>query len=114
MTEPRTPEPSPRETLRDLIAEKLHAYECGCDLRADQRSPRDDFAAVADAVMDLFPEVGVEDWLIGTLPTSSGEVEVREQIRRPHMPVTHQRYVLRTAPTELADSSPQPVEETPR
>lgn len=99
------PNPEPRETLRNLIAEKIHAFECGCDSHVDQRGRWDDSTAVADAVMELFPDVGVEDWLIATLPTPSGEVEVREQVQRPHMPVTHRRLVLRTAP--------QLVEETP-
>lgn len=99
-----SPNLEPREALRSMIAAKLR----GCP------SGRFNITTMADAVMDLFPDVGVEDWLIGTLPTLSGEVEVREQIRRPHMPATHQRYVLRTAPTALADASPLPVEETPR
>lgn len=107
--------PDPRETLRDLIAENEGKRRNGAasDGRGWFRSDADrmECFAVADAVMELFPEAGVEDWLIGTLPTYSGEVEIREQIRRPYMPVTHQRYVLRTAPVELP--APQPVEEIP-
>jgi hypothetical protein len=100
--------PDRRETLRDLIAEKIHASDCGCkDFRTDGTEADDAYyRRHADAVMELFPDAGVEDWLIATLPTPTGEVEVREQIQRPHMPVTHRRLVLRTAP--------QPVEETPR
>lgn len=46
-----------REALRNLIAEKIHAFECGCDSHVDQRGRWDNFVAIADAVMELFPQV---------------------------------------------------------
>jgi hypothetical protein len=81
----------PRDVLRERIAAALRSCPSG----------RFNIPTMADAVMELFPDVGVEDWLIATMPGTSGDVEVREQIRRPHMPVTHRRYVLRTTPEEV-------------
>ncbi|MFY1686398.1 hypothetical protein [Plantactinospora sp. WMMB782] len=41
-----------RDQLRDLIAAKMHADDCGCD------GPEDDFYRnLADSVMELFPDV---------------------------------------------------------
>jgi hypothetical protein len=103
VTSPNRPQQDPRLVLRDMIAEKIHTSDCGCkDFRPDGTDSDDAYyRRHADAVMELFPDVGVEDWLIATVPGPSGDVEVREQIRRPHMPVTHHRYVLRTEPQPL-------------
>lgn len=55
--------PTLRERVRDLIAEKIHAAECGCDDYRPDGSDADDpyYRHTADAVMELFPEVDVEE-----------------------------------------------------
>jgi hypothetical protein len=47
-----------RTQLRDLIAARIHAAQCGCpDWRPDGTDENDDplYRHTADAVMDLFP-----------------------------------------------------------
>lgn len=63
--------------LRDLITERLHAYDCGCNSRVHPQERWDDYAAAADAVMDLFVDVSVDGpapfrFLLRTAPTAEG------------------------------------------
>lgn len=101
MNSPNPTPPDARETLRNLIAEKIHASDCGCkDFRPDGTDADDAYyRRHADAVMELFPEVSVElerrtPGLV--LPISKEDAAF----------ATHRRYV--------AGAAPQPVEETPR
>jgi hypothetical protein len=74
---------SPKIILRDRIAARIHASDCGCpDFRSDG-SDADDvyYRRLADAVMELFPEV-----------------EAEHEYRRDGWVF---RYVLRTAPEPI-------------
>lgn len=95
--------PEPREHLRNLVAIKIHASDCGCKHFRPDGSDADDayYRRHADAVMELFPEVRVEDSLITEGWTVPGCIVEK---------VTHRQYVLRTAPEPLVE--PVPVEET--
>jgi hypothetical protein len=56
VTCPNRPQQDPRLVLRDLIAEKIHASDCGCkDFRPDGTDADDAYyRRHADAVMELF------------------------------------------------------------
>lgn len=93
MSEPiESPTPDPRAVLRGIILATLRSVPTG----------RWNAAEIADALLDQF-DAEMEHWLIGVVPGPAGDIPLCQQIRMPDRePVSHWRYVLRSAPVPAA------------